>query len=368
MKLKKFINKYFSLTAIFLIMLALVCVIIHAFAINLPEFADFFNQTVGAFFRFALAKLTGFIPFSVTEIAIVLLPLIIGMIVYYAIKAFKCGKNRGIKYLATVLAVLSLFYSSFVLTFACGYRGVALDKKLSLERAEVSNEELELTARVVMKQVNALAKKMKYNDDGFSVMPYSFTALNDKLNSAYKKGAEKYKFIQNLKSNVKPIILSEPMTYTHISGVYTFFTGEANVNINYPSYNLPYTMAHEMAHQRGIAPENEANFIAFLICTESDDEYIQYSAYFNMLEYLSNALYRADKEAYKELIGELNERVKGELIAYSKFYEKYEDSVAADISGAVNNSYLQSQGQTEGTRSYGLVVDLAVAYYKKVGF
>ena len=56
--------------------------------------------------------------------------------------------------------------------------------------------------------------------------------------------------------------------------------------------------------------------------------------------------------------------VRRELAAYSDFFDKYRDNVAADVSGAVNNSYLISQGQTDGTKSYGLVVDLAVAYYK----
>jgi hypothetical protein len=35
----------------------------------------------------------------------------------------------------------------------------------------------------------------------------------------------------------------------------------------------------------------------------------------------------------------------------------------SQVSGSINNSYLQSQG-TPGTKSYGMVVDLAVAYFK----
>ena len=35
------------------------------------------------------------------------------------------------------------------------------------------------------------------------------------------------------------------------------------------------------------------------------------------------------------------------------------------VVGTVNDSYLQSQG-TPGTKSYGMVVDLAVAYHKSV--
>ena len=53
------------------------------------------------------------------------------------------------------------------------------------------------------------------------------------------------------------------------------------------------------------------------------------------------------------------------MIAYSDFFEKYRDNIAADISGAVNDAYLQVNN-TEGTASYGLVVDLAVSYYKSL--
>ena len=51
--------------------------------------------------------------------------------------------------------------------------------------------------------------------------------------------------------------------------------------------------------------------------------------------------------------------------AYSAFFDKYRENVVADVSEVVNDTYLKVQG-TEGTRSYGMVTDLAVAYYKKV--
>ena len=153
------------------------------------------------------------------------------------------------------------------------------------------------------------------------------------------------------------------MSYTHITGVYTFFTGEANINITFPDYTIPYTAAHELAHQRGIAREDEANFVAYLVCIESDDGYIRYSGYINLLEYVMNALYRADSTLYSEFLGSLSADVRGEMRAYSAFFDKYRDSVASEISGVVNDTYLTIQG-TPGTASYGMVVDLAVAYYR----
>ena len=177
-----------------------------------------------------------------------------------------------------------------------------------------------------------------------------------------KKAADKYPFIAKLSSNLKYVMLSEPMSYTHITGVYTFFTGESNININFPDYTIPFTAAHELSHQRGIARENEANFCAFLICMESDDPYIRYSAYVNMYEYFSSPLYSASSELYYDLSAKIDNRIKQEMRAFNEFFDKYEKNVAANVSSTINNTYLQIQGQEAGSKSYGLVVDLAVAY------
>ena len=93
-------------------------------------------------------------------------------------------------------------------------------------------------------------------------------------------------------------MLSEPWTYTHISGMYTFFTGEANVNVNYPDFIMVSSAAHEMAHQRGVGKEDEANFVAFLVCTLSDDPYIRYCGYADVLNDLMGKLHSANPELY----------------------------------------------------------------------
>ena len=77
----------------------------------------------------------------------------------------------------------------------------------------------------------------------------------------------------------------------------------------------------------------------------------------------SDALWSADRELYYKATAHLNAEVKDEMVAYNNFYEKYKESTVSQVSGSINNSYLQSQG-TPGTKSYGMVVDLAVAYYK----
>ena len=97
----------------------------------------------------------------------------------------------------------------------------------------------------------------------------------------------------------------------------------------------------------------------------SENEYVKYSGLFNMLEYLLSALNKADGNLYKEFVKEsITPDIRSELTAYSEFFKKYSDSTASQVVGSINNSYLESQGQQAGSASYGLVVDLAVAYYK----
>lgn len=343
--------------------LAALCAILYICFICFPEFSDIFNRYVSPFVRGFLATLTGWIPFSLAEFLLLMVPFIVIAIVVFGLKRYSSSWRDVLIFSLTILSVAAYVFSTFTLGFVPAYRGSRLDKKLGLDKQPVSAEELRDTTYAVLEELTAIESEIGFKSDGFSVMPYSYEELNDKLMDAYDIACEKYDFIPKLHSRVKRIMLSEPMTYTHISGVYTFFTGEANINTNFPDYTLPYTAAHELAHQRGIAREDEANFVAFLVCKESDDVYIRYSAYLNMYEYLRNALYSASPDYYAETYYSVPVNCRKEMTAYSKFFDKYRENVIEEVSESVNDTFLTING-TEGTRSYGMVVDLAVAYYK----
>lgn len=340
------------------------CLILYVIFLNVPSFSDFFNQYISPAIRGALAYLTGWIPFSLAELFLILSPLIIIVIVGIGMKKYSSSwRNVGV-FCVIMLSIGSYIFSTYVLGFVPAYHGSTLDKKMELSKEKVSATELYDTAMILSAELSKEAETVIYNGEGFSVMPYGYNELNAKLMDAYEKACEKYDFISPLHSNIKEVMLSEPMTYTHISGVYTFFTGEANLNVNFPDYVLPYTAAHEFAHQRGIAREDEANFVAFLVCMESDDAYIRYSAYLNLYEYVAGALYSASSDLYTQAYASLPMGVKADMAAYSKFFKKYQKTVVSEVSGAVNDTFLNFNGVEEGSKSYGMVVDLAVAYYK----
>ena len=357
-------KKHIPLFSKILLGIAAFCAVLYVIFLNVPAFCDFFNKYISPVVRGALSYLTTWIPFSLAEMLIILIPVIIVIVVGVGVKKY-CDSWRNVGVFCIImLSIASYVFSTYTLGFVPAYHGSTLDKKMELDKQKVSAEELYETSLILSSELAKEAEHIIFNGEGFSVMPYGYNELNDKLMDAYEKACKKYDFISPLHSNIKEVMLSEPMTYTHISGVYTFFTGEANLNVNFPDYVLPYTAAHEFAHQRGIAREDEANFVAFLVCMESDDHYIRYSAYLNVYEYVANALYSANKELYTPVYMSLPYGVKTDMAAYAKFFEKYRKTVVSDVSGAVNDTFLNINGVEEGSKSYGMVVDLAVAYYK----
>ncbi len=353
------------LAPVFIVFYSLFAVAAAFFVVCLcsPAFADGFNRTVSAAIRALLSYLTGWIPFSLAEYLLLLSPVLLVLLIWYGIKKSAASWRDVGRYCASLFSVLALVGAIFLSAFAPAYRGSTLDKKLGLEKKEVSVAELYDTSLRLLFAMEEELPALSFGTDGFSIMPYGLDEMNDYLLAAYDTVSAEHDFLPELKSRLKPVMLSEAMSYTHITGVYSFFTGEANLNVAFPDYTLPFTAAHELAHQRGIAREDEANFMAFLVCIASDDAYIRYCGYRNLYDHMIAALYEADATQYAKLVRYAPRAVLREQTAYSRFFDQYRDSVASDVSETVNNAYLTIQG-TEGTKSYGMVVDLAVAYYR----
>ncbi len=365
MNLKK-IKEYIPTGALVLFFVALATLAVHIISEFSKPFSDFFNRYVGSLVRGTLATITSILPFSLAETLIIFIPVLCAVLIILCVKRTRTSIKSGVRYVVSMAAALSLMYSLFVFTTAVGYNGTALSDKLGLEASKVSIDELRVSAEYMIDKMNSELSEVNYIYGDASVMPYSFGRMNTLLLDAYGKAADKYPFLPRLYSRLKPVALSEAMSYTHISGMFTYYTGEANINISFPDYTLPFTAAHELAHQRGIMPENEANFVAFLVCAESDDPYIRYSGYLNMYEYINSALHSADYDTFAQVYGSLDNRVKGEIVAYNRFFEKYRENTAADVAGVMNDTFLKSQGVKEGEKSYGMVVDLAVAYVNDI--
>ena len=356
-------KKYIPLFARISILLAALSLVVYFAAIRSFDFADRVNETVGVAVRFLLARASVFLPFSLFELLIICSPLLLFLIIYFAIRRGADAALR-VRFIFSLIGVISLIFTSYIYTLGIAYRTTGISEKTGIrEDTDITEEELIYTVNTVLEEVNRLASDFSLSN-GETRLSYSIGELSERLVKAYGNMISEYPILTNYESKVKPVHFSTVMSELGILGIYSFFTGEANVNVEYPDYCLVFTAAHEMAHQRGVAKENEANFTAFLVCISSEDEYIRYAGYLNLYEYLVSALYRLNPEENMSVSERLDENARADIRAANAVYKKHKDSILGKINDRLNDAYLKANGQ-DGVVSYNYVVKLAVGYFCK---
>jgi hypothetical protein len=148
----------------------------------------------------------------------------------------------------------------------------------------------------------------------------------------------------------KPAYTSGLLTRLGISGFYFPFTGEAHYNADMPDFLLPFTAAHEMAHQRGVARESEANFVAYLVCVNSRDPFVRYSGYRQGLGVLSE-LSRLEPERARRLARELGPGYREDSRRAALFWAKAAGAAGA-LSQRINDIYLRANRVKSGVEDY----------------
>jgi hypothetical protein len=147
--------------------------------------------------------------------------------------------------------------------------------------------------------------------------------------------------------------------------VYFALTAEANLNVRTPAVFLPVATAHELAHSRGIAAEDQANFAAVIVCLESFDPTFRYSGYLSGFTALGNALSESNRELYLDCVQELGESARLDISDASEYWKRYEDAPAAVAAVTVYDGYLKSNNQPLGIRTYGECVTLLAEWVRK---
>ena len=98
------------------------------------------------------------------------------------------------------------------------------------------------------------------------------------------------------------------------------------------------------------------------IHTSCGEAVYAYSGYLMGYIHLSNALYRADPERWREMRQQLAAEVQLDIQYNNAYWQQWESPVDT-VSQKVYDAFLKSYGQEDGVQSYGTVVDLLVAYY-----
>lgn len=337
------------------------------------DFANFYSFKIYPVIQTVFSFISGLFPFSIAELTVIVLLLgLIAVIILSIIKLVKIiVKHEKVKHvsvsstLSTFLLIISLI--AFVFVFNCGinyYRSPFSDYSgLTIEK--YTKEQVREVLEYTLEQTNFLISEIELDENGLCVLPENHL---EEESQAMKRLSEKYPEISAYYPHAKPVAILSPLwCYTKIVGMFVPFTMEANYNTCDTSESIGHNICHELSHLSGFMREDEANFIAYLACRESDSPYLKYSGYFAALNYLLNAYYpEVEYDEYVRVLSKLDSRAYNHIVNSSKFWSQY-DTPVAEVSNIINDTYLKVNNQTDGTKSYGRMVDLVIAdYYENI--
>lgn len=317
----------------------------------------------------ALSFFSKWVSFSLAEILVFLgVLLAVALFAHRVITIFR--KKQSWKIVFThdtprLLIGLGVAFHLFLFLWGFNYARVSAYENFSISRQKGSADELERVCRELVEAANDNRRQCAVDMDAErgSRLPMTRAEMTRLLDEAYRTIPELNYIASGTFAPAKPVLLSEEMSKARIGGIFSPITNEPNYNASQPDCEIPFTVAHEMAHQRGFAFEDEANFIAFLVCSRANHPYLRYSGYLMAARYCLNDLgeYPERLDAVRKLV---SPEQREDWRAISKFWNKYRGTISR-VSQSVNDAYLKANHVESGTLSYSQVVDLIVGWRRK---
>ncbi len=311
-----------------------------------------------------MSKLCSHFAFSAAEL--VYAAAILGLAAYllwcvYRLIRFPEKPWQLYRLVLTLAMAGAIFWAGLNVMWTPCYYAPGFAEQSGVDDGPLELEELETVTRWFAALASEYADEVPRDENGACTTDRD--SVLDRAAGVFEGAAELYPFLDGEALRPKPIHFSRIMSYLDFTGFFFPMTGEANLNMDSPVFLLPSTSQHEIAHQRGVAMEQECNFVAVLSCLESEYADFRYAGAALAYIYLGNALAGADYEAYTEIYYSLSDTVRADFKAQSAYWDEFRDSAAQKASNTVYDSFLKSNGQELGMQSYGACVNLLVHYY-----
>ncbi|HKK08472.1 MAG TPA: DUF3810 domain-containing protein [Gemmatimonadota bacterium] len=359
--------------ALLLLAAGVACFLLSHVLSHVPGLVEaVYGKRLGVWIPLALSRLTGWLPFPLAELilaagAVSYLGLA-GRGVADVLRRRRGGRNAaagaGLRVARDAGVVLVLFY----VLWGFDYARAPLGERLGLPTGTgADTAEIAALARQEILATNAAYRRIHGSEDAGEPtrIEEDGAALHRGLEQGWRAAVGLLGLDAALlpaRGRVKHFIPDAFLTRVGISGFFFPWTGEAVVDAGEPALLLPFDMAHEKAHQRGFAPENEASFMGWLASTRSPDPRVAYAGHAMAQLTLVSILARSDPGLARRLADRRLPGVRRDIRDYADYLRRTEVRVAAEATTRVNDAYLRANQVPGGVQSYGRVARLLVAW------
>lgn len=337
-------------------------------ASNVPGFAQWYSVTIYRVLVNVIARIFGIVPFSVVELLLyVLIVLVVFLIGRFSVEFVKnminkkSNKRLLADYVVGCFVLVSVLFLVYVANCGVNYHRDSFAKRSGIELEPYTIEELVEVCEMMTEHVNYYAELVARDEQGVMVLSDD---VQTEARLQMHNLSQEYPELTGYYPQPKKLLAHWILSVQQVSGIYSPFTIEANYNSGMVDYNVPFTACHELSHLRGFMQEQEANFIAYLACANSENVEFQYSGSMLGWIYCLNELYEEDYDAWYKIRIKLHSVVENDLQKNREFWAKYESKIS-DVAEAWNDTYLKVNGQEEGIKSYDRMVNLIIDYYRE---
>lgn len=265
--------------------------------------------------------------------------------------------------LLRAVASLCWLYFIFLLFWGAHYQRTTMVKDLGYGVQPYTKADLYLLADTLVRLTNRDKAALEALPSPPDTIPREVFADAAK---AYGALSADFPILRYRNPCVKKSMFGHYLNYLGVTGYLNPFTNEAQVNATVPAFQVPYVTCHEIAHQLGFAPEEDANFVGYLAASRYNDPRFRYAANYEMLLYTIRRIARRDPPLARLLWNKTHSGIRADAQRAIDFYREYEGP-ADDYSAIFYDQYLKANNQRHGIRSYSEVVGWLIDYYRIKG-
>ena len=347
-------------------LLPMLCIalLLFLFGLSSTGVEKFYSDGLYRYSSVVQRQLSTLFPFAVGDFLYILLIIFCLWSVFKAVRKLlreQPDQTEKILLLLKLSRFLLLVYIVFKLLWGLNYSRPSISARLGISDEKYTTKELVLLGDFLIDRVNLLKARLNSRPPAKT---YTIQDLEDRSKNAYDRMAKVNSFFSYPVPAVKPVLFSVLISKMGLAGYYCPPSGEANVNMLIPPAELPFIACHEISHELGIAREDEANLIGYMVSTNSPDADFQYSGNYDILRSVLFEIRIKSPEDFERLYKKINAGTLDDFRRDQEFWRKY-DGDMSDYMGDALDKFLKINNQPRGTKSYQDIVLWVFNLHKK---